>query len=207
MKSPVLNEKLTTNNFWDFYTKHMDLIDLILNARLTRFGNKYNLDDLRNEVIICLFDNNAFAKYDASKSKLNTFLTNTITDYIRHCVRKDSISGKVVNKYLPTPTLNLDKPMKAKQVFLVSLNDYDSEEIKEELSSEEDLLDNIDRKMRFEKLNKSLNNDIRDCFSWLIQGFSQREIADKLNTCTATVRENYFQKIKRAAIKTGFVTE
>jgi FixJ family two-component response regulator len=97
--------------------------------------------------------------------------------------------------------------MKAKQVFLVSLNDYDSEEIKEELSSEEDLLDNIDRKMRFEKLNKSLNNDIRDCFSWLIQGFSQREIADKLNTCTATVRENYFQKIKRAAIKTGFVTE
>jgi RNA polymerase sigma factor (sigma-70 family) len=81
------NQILTNTDFGTFYVAHRDFIDKVIAVWSFSYQNKYDVEDLRQEVLYRLQLNNVLEQYDPSKGQLNTFITGKIKNYIRHAVR------------------------------------------------------------------------------------------------------------------------
>jgi hypothetical protein len=95
-------------NFFEFYKKHTAPVDEIVSAQIgvATYGIDHEDEkDLRQDVLFRLHRCNILGRYNPGKSAFNTYLTNTIKNYVKSWVKDKKINEH--HSWQPWPTQKL----------------------------------------------------------------------------------------------------
>lgn len=187
--SKVSMSNLTPNgekDFWKFYSKNSETINEIVTSQLHRI--KYNVDptdqkDILQDVLLVLHRNDVLEGYDPSKGAFNTYFTNTVRGYIQHWFV--SSRKRATPLWRPEPTTCPDTEAHYKRVYCCEINgvnDNTTEESLFEIGATSNIENHFELRERLTLLKKRLPPGVRNVFNYILNGYSNTEIALALNT-------------------------
>jgi RNA polymerase sigma factor (sigma-70 family) len=175
-------------NFWKFYKNNFQTINEIILSQLNRIRS--NLDpadqqDVLQDVLVALNRCDVLSSYDHRLVAFNTYFTNTVYGYIQHWFSK-----KRMPTWRPEPTAFPDNKSRYKRVYCGEFNgvhDNTHEEFLLELGVSTNIEDSYDLKERLTLLKKKLPPAMLNVYNYILNGYSNSEIASILNTTQANV--------------------
>lgn len=187
-------------DFWEFYRINRDSIDYIIGVAITKASAKYpryipsrlEPEEIKNDVLRLLFLNNFMESWDASKSKLNTYLTNKARWYVKRVIQRVIDNDKSLTSHV------------GNRIVIEGLNDTGEDgamELAAEGSTEDDTLVNDCKEVlsdHIEVLSKHLNERTREIVKLTIEGYEQGEIADMYEVSAPRIGE-YCRTIRSTA--------
>jgi RNA polymerase sigma factor (sigma-70 family) len=172
------NPKLSNNDFGAFYIAHREFIDKIIAVGVNSYQNKYDVEDLRQEVLYRLQANDVLSQYDPKQAKLNVFLTMKIKNYIRHAVR-DLAS-----------------------IYLSEEEEFD--EYKHTVYNKNELFDDVCFQNSLDKLKSKVNSSVWEFICKLQQGLTSTEIAEMENVSRSGINFKYMRVLKSRIVRKLF---
>jgi DNA-directed RNA polymerase specialized sigma24 family protein len=173
------NPELKSTDFGAFYVDHREFIDKIIAVWTNDYQNKYDVEDIRQEVLYRLQVNDVLTQYNPAQGKLNVFLTMKIKNYIRHAVR-DLAS-----------------------LFLSDEEEFD--EYRHTVYNKTDLFDEVCFQDALSNLKAKVKPSVWEFVCKLQRGLTSTEIAEEENVSRSSINFKYMQVLKSKAVRKLFL--
>ena len=171
--------QLNSTNFWEFYVYNKEALDATIFSHIVSYQKYLDLDDLHQEIILRFYRCNVLAKFDPDKSKLNTYMINTINGYaqsIFHSMTK-------THSWNPWPTQDIDsdESFHYEQTYFESMNGYTPSnqdiQLPYELAAAYSTEDQLALMESVEQVKKNLPVDAVNVFDLMVAGNSKGDVA------------------------------
>ena len=176
--------ELTNTNFGDFYVAHRTFIDSLIAIWSFDYSNRYDVEDIRQEVLYRLQINNVLDQYDPSRGQLNTFLTFKIVNYIRHAIRSLPCMDNFIQ-------VGKDCSSFAREEF---------DECKHS-QYKSDTFETVSVNEKLSKLRDKFGPEMVDFINELQEGLNLSEIAEKKKLTKYCVASQYMKALKSEAVR------
>lgn len=173
------NRTLTNTDFGTFYVAHKDFIDKLIAVGSFNYQNRYDVEDIRQEVLYRLQLNNVLEQYDPSKSKLNTFLTSKIRNYVRHAVRDLS-------------------------PLFITDNEEEFNEHKHSVYNRNEVFEDICFQDSLSKLKERVTPSVWEFVCKLQRGMTSTEIAEAEGVSRSSIHFKYMRMLKSRMVRKLF---
>ena len=177
------NLQLNSKNFWEFYVYNKEALDATIFSHIVSYQKYLDLDDLHQEIILRFHRCNVLAKFDPDKSKLSTYMINTINGYARSIFR----SMTTTNRWNPWPTQDFgDEKYAYEQVYYESMNGFmpvnQDSLLPIELPAMFSTVAQMSLMEGVEQVRKSLPVDTVNVFDLIVKGYSKGDVAEILGS-------------------------
>lgn len=204
------SKSLPASDFWAFYLANKKYLDEVIHFQACKYSLYVEEDDLRSEILYRFSKNRVLDGFDATKSALMTFVIARIKFYAQHIVthnmthgygdavynehdsRKKGIRGLTKIAERGNAEWSVDDPTEDSRTNNVI------QRTDKTLTPFEDLSDEVDIRLKIEKLRRILPGDQRLILNRTLQGYNNCEIGRQFGVSSVTIA-TWFNKIKRRA--------
>jgi len=165
-------------DFWQFYKANVEDIEVILNRICRKYQHKYDPQDMHSELLVRLHKSDFLKRFDPSRSQLNTYLTRQVWGTASHIVEEMERQTRVIKIKDDEGAIQWEH---LRQKFFASINGGITEDgALNDIESEEDFTDKVERTDLIEKIHNKLPNvcQYREIFVKRLLGLGFVEIAE-----------------------------
>jgi hypothetical protein len=173
-------------NFWDFYVKNQDSVDVIIAVHLIKYANRgIDLEDLKQDLLMTMQRREILTDFDPNKSKINTYITNyvklTLITLVREVYKKGFRQGLIKSLNASTDGNNSEFRFYDADIF-----DRRNPPPDEEINFEEEII----------ALDKRISHELSLALHMRLEGFTATQVAEARGVSTQMACQR-FNEIKR----------